>query len=296
MSKKHNEKNVLLKNTKEKKKTILGVIKSNLVIYIFGLIVSMIFIAISFIFSAENNWRAILDGIGASGIGAVFLGYFIELSNIKHANMIKNEIRMQKLSMLAFSTKHTLKRVAYWYFRMSFEVFNETGKDECCNITYAELWEELNKQSEAWGEYFYSETKTTDVTLGIKASKFYAALSNEIKQLSETIKNTSAAIQPFEVNGYFSGEDITNLNAAALMANHVLHNEYYLDSESVKSFFEFVLNIKELSSLKESELYYMKNKTAIVAKTGFLFESGIKKEDAINATSVNQRNFKYVIK
>lgn len=296
MSKKHNKKTVLLKNTKEKKKTILGVIKSNLVIYIFGLIVSIIFIAISFIFSAENNWRAIFSGTGASGIGAVFLGYFIELSNTKHANMIKNEFRMQKLSLLIFSTKHTLKRVMYWYFRLSFEVFNESGKDECCNISYTELWEELNKQSEAWGEYYYNESKTIDVKHSIKISKFYAALYGEIKTLSETIKHTSSAIQPFEINGYFSGEDISNLNAAALIANHILHNECYLDSESVKSFFEFILKIKELSFLKESELFYKNNSTAIITKKDFLFDSGIKKEDIINATSTNQRNFKYAIK
>ena len=82
------------------KKIIRWIIKNskvdgiNLLIYIIGLIISVSLIALSFIFSSENNWRAIFGGTGASGIGAVLLGYFIERAN--NCRLEKEKLRTRE--------------------------------------------------------------------------------------------------------------------------------------------------------------------------------------------------------
>ncbi len=79
-------------------KKILGVDTKNFIIYIIGLFLSIIFISVSFAFGSEDNWRNVFCGVGASGVGAVVLAYFIDFANIKSG---ENEIKNKRVILFA---------------------------------------------------------------------------------------------------------------------------------------------------------------------------------------------------
>lgn len=61
------------------KDTILGILKSHFWIYLLAFLVSLGFIA-PYAFCTQDTWSSISMSIGASGVGAALLGYFIELA------------------------------------------------------------------------------------------------------------------------------------------------------------------------------------------------------------------------
>lgn len=61
------------------KNTILGIMKSHFLIYLIALIASLILI-VPYGFFGQTEWHSISMSIGASGVGAVLLGYFIEFA------------------------------------------------------------------------------------------------------------------------------------------------------------------------------------------------------------------------
>lgn len=74
---------------------------NNLVIYSVGLVISALLIMLSFQFSHYNNWGTILGGIGASGIGAVFLGFSIERANNCRLEKERLNVREKLISSFA---------------------------------------------------------------------------------------------------------------------------------------------------------------------------------------------------
>lgn len=61
------------------RKAIIGISKMHFVIYIVALIISLVLI-VPYAFCNQCTWSSISMSIGASGVGAVLLGYFIELA------------------------------------------------------------------------------------------------------------------------------------------------------------------------------------------------------------------------
>ena len=57
----------------------MGILKSHFLIYAVAFLVSLAFIA-PYAFCSQDKWQSISMSIGASGVGAVLLGYFIELA------------------------------------------------------------------------------------------------------------------------------------------------------------------------------------------------------------------------
>ena len=61
------------------KDTILVISKLHFLIYIIALVISLVLI-VPYGFVSQSEWHSISMSVGASGIGAVLLGYFIELA------------------------------------------------------------------------------------------------------------------------------------------------------------------------------------------------------------------------
>lgn len=74
---------------------------NNLIIYFVGFVISVLFIVFSFQFSHDNNWGTVLGGIGASGIGAVFLGFAIERANNCRLEKERLNVREKLISSFA---------------------------------------------------------------------------------------------------------------------------------------------------------------------------------------------------
>ena len=86
-------------------KSLLNKVKvesaNNLIIYFIGFVISVLFIVLSFQFSHYNNWGTVLGGIGASGVGAVFLGFAIERANNCRLEKERLNVREKLISSFA---------------------------------------------------------------------------------------------------------------------------------------------------------------------------------------------------
>ena len=85
-------------------KSLLDKVKvdaNNLIIYFIGFVISVLFIVLSFQFSHCNNWGTVLGGIGASGVGAVFLGFAIERANNCRLEKERLNVREKLISSFA---------------------------------------------------------------------------------------------------------------------------------------------------------------------------------------------------
>ena len=83
-----------MKRKKQPSQLICGVSSGNFIIYIISLAVSIVFIGLGFIpCESFSTWATLFMSVGASGIGAVILAFFIERSNNINLQKVKRATR-----------------------------------------------------------------------------------------------------------------------------------------------------------------------------------------------------------
>ena len=103
------------------KRIILGVEKRNFLIYLIGLIISVVFILPYFWFQCPMF--SILMSIGASGFGAIILAYFIERVSIARDQENRNLKRENLLQPIIFDLQNSFCAFIYQLYFDGFCIF-----------------------------------------------------------------------------------------------------------------------------------------------------------------------------
>ena len=116
--------------------------KLHYIIYSCGVAISLILIGLFFI-CPENPWCVVSCSTGGSLIGAVVLGFFIDLSNaMSKAAHNKRVFEIAHVDM--FSAVHSLLMVVYHPIKEYYEIVGDDSSFRYENLTVKELIEKYN--------------------------------------------------------------------------------------------------------------------------------------------------------
>lgn len=224
--------------------------KKNLVIYIFGLAISLLLLRLYFI-APDSPWCIVSCSIGASGIGAVILAFFIEWSNEESKEENKKAIRASKLYSIKTKAIRLLERIALYYFNKRAELIGEGRKVSCHKISYSELWKELLEQEK------YCES-LNDIDL---EEIMQSTLSTEksvrrnARSLADHISHKLSEIKMFEAVGYFNSSESGMLADAGFSCYEAAYSSDELDIEGLEITYSYLTKIKELEFIKDITIY-----------------------------------------
>lgn len=224
--------------------------KRNLVIYILGLAISLLLLGLYFI-APDSPWCIVSCSIGASGIGAVVLAYFIEWSNEKTKEENKRAIRASKLYSIETKAIRLLERIALYYFKKRAELIGEGRKVNCHKISYSELWRELFEQEK------YCESLNNidleEVTQSTLSSE--KSIRRNARSMADHISHKLSEIKMFEAVGYFNSSESGLLADAGFSCYEAAYTSDELDIEGLEMTYSYLTEIKELEFIKDIIIY-----------------------------------------
>lgn len=226
---------------------------SNCLVYLISFIVSGILIILGLIMrQCCKDFAEICLYIGTSGIGAVALAFFIELSNNKIHDKKIQEFRKNQLCGLLSNLKFLLNRTA-WYFVRCFSILDKNySTTQFYVLNYQDLWEkfgELNKKyndllsNEMLNEKSYNEISTINKNI----VSYYKSTIN-------TLSIINSSIVFFESQGYFNHEEVLSLQLAENLLNSIFDDGTMI-YDDFNQVFENIIEIKEFEGLKNLRIY-----------------------------------------
>ena len=265
----------------------LNINKRNAKIYFWGLVLSVA-IVVPYLFWQYPIWT-ILCSIGASGVGAVLLGFFIERANNIHNQAVCNEIRKDKLFNIVNQAEFTLERTVHFYFTVRFYLLHDLEESSCHKITPRELFDELALQSKLFLPPPIGKGIVFDLDVQQQFDTLKSNLQSYYTTLHEYITAKENEIKPYEITGCFSSEDISNLNGAKTFSVKIL-DSFHVDCGAIMFIYERLLKIKEFSHINDYVFVYKDNEVLSLRK-GYprKFMTNISQEDVNNAISSLER-------
>lgn len=200
------------------KRIILGVEKRNFLIYLIGLIISVVFILPYFWFQCPMF--SILMSIGASGFGAIILAYFIERVSIARDQENRNLKRENLLQPIIFDLQNSFCAFIYQLYFDGFCI--DFSKDLIDNIdTYCEQEKEKMFQS---GKH--------DALLNFNLSSIFS--SGLLNYACDDIINNRSNNM---ISGIFDDNEIKTIKNLQICYNKMIKSPLKWD---------FITNLKEL--------------------------------------------------
>ena len=184
-------------------KKILGVKIGNFIIYIIGVMVSSLLIGLYFIDHNKPGW-ILCCSIGASGIGAVLLAYFIDLG----ANQRENKILKRYIDSLKFTLARgyceIINCIQKQYTKTIYS--NETKLSDVLN----EKFENLLRQTQ--NKYpIYKNKQIIDISQDEKSFVNSLKFQSRMGNLAIEINDIFSHRYEFISNGYFDKREIDSL-------------------------------------------------------------------------------------
>ena len=262
----------------------LNINKLNAKIYFWGLVLSVAFVVPYLFWQCHPLWT-ILCSIGASGVGAVLLGFFIERASNQIEKKRIDLFRTNKLNTIMLQATHSLERTGYWYYRIIQEVINNDKSNKCFCISYDVLWNKFEEIENDWAKtYFFDLYSAEALKNMINSLKSIAATYNSLSEmLSVLIRN----IDSYETDGFFSHEEVSSLRSAMFCASGLFFDESTFEFSRMKNVFEALTSVKEFSTLKNAKIYYCNKKTAIIIDDNNFCNNGITQDIMESATIIS---------
>ena len=157
-------------------KKIMGIRQANFVIYVVGFIISASLIGLYFIKPCLPI-LIVFCSIGASGIGAVLLAYFIDLSNEFRNEKNKQELTRKIFSLLIFFFDEYINETK----KCIEKIYSIIGKQKIDIDNYEEL---KNFVNDIILEYYLQENEKT-----VKLSNILLNLENILLQINKIISD-----------------------------------------------------------------------------------------------------------
>lgn len=200
------------------KKTIWGVGKRNFLIYLIGLIISVVVIVPYFWFQCPIF--SILMSIGASGFGAIILAYFIERVSIARDQEYRNLKRENLLQPIIFDLQNSFCTFIYQLYLDGYCI--DFSKDLIDNIdAYCE--QEKNKMF---------QTEKYDTPLNFHPSSIFS--SGLLNYACDDIINNRSNNM---ISGMFDDNEIKTIKHLQIWYNKMIKSSLKWD---------FITNLKEL--------------------------------------------------
>lgn len=249
----------------------LNINKLNAKIYFWGLVLSVA-IVVPYLFWQYPIWT-ILCSIGASGVGAVLLGFFIERANNQNEKKRIDLFRNNKLNMIMFQATHTLERTGYWYYRIIQEVIKKDKSNKCFCISYDVLWSKFEEIENDWAKTYFSDSYSYETLKNM--NNCVKSICAKYNSLSEMLSVLIQNIDSYEANGFFSHKEVSSLKGAMFCASGLFFDESNFEFSNMKNVFEALTSVKEFSTLKNAKIYYCNKKTAIIIDDNIFYNNGI---------------------
>ena len=226
---------------------------SNWLVYLIASIVSLGFIGLGFIQSkCFSAWATVFLSVGTSGIGAVALAFFIELSNNKIQDKKIQEFRKNQLSGLLSNLKFLFNRTV-WYFIICFSILDKNySSTQHYVINYQNLWEKFGELHKKYNDLLSNETLNEKSHNEI--SKINKNIVPRYKSTINTLSTINSSIVFFESQGYFSHEEVVSLQLVENLLNSIFDDGTMI-YEDFNQVFENIIEIKEFEELKNLKIY-----------------------------------------
>lgn len=236
-----------------KDKRILGVSARTFWVYLIALVISIGLIALGFIkYCCFATWANMFMSVGESGIGGVFLAYFIELANNKRDDKNKAEYRIELFNSAKLTLNWLIRQMFWAYNRIEIEFLKKRDNG---NVYQMQLGTFIDKFG-VFADYldtqygYYDKNKQTIDTM-LESVKYKI---DSAHRSFASIANKYASIEKSEL---FSYVEINVLQAIAMELDSTGSNAVI--AYSIQEAFNDLFVIREFSPLKEMTLYY-KNK------------------------------------
>ena len=248
--------------------------KKNIIIYSVGLAISIILIALYFL-SPNSPWCIVLCSIGASGLGAVVLGFLIEWANNTTNKSQRDLIRATKLEQITIMANNLLRKVVKNYFHKRIEVCNDLDKVSCYKISYSSLWCELKKLEHSLKEQYLENTAKKKQIKSINDDLLSACV-----MLSEVISYKKEELVIFQATGCFNDNDSNILTSVRCSSTKVAQSkkESFLNYEELHNIFEFLVMLPEFVDFSSRKYYFKENQIDYESNIHKLGKSYIKLE------------------
>lgn len=250
---------------------------NNFIIYVIGLVVAAGLIGLSFLFStnSSSNWSAIIGGAGASLVGSVFLGYFIERANNEREKTTIELFRKNQLNSILLKIGYVIERTAYWCFRISEDVIAMEDEKKCKRASYNDLWNIFEKMENIWEAEYLTGTPSIEMINRIEC--YIKNIQIQYENLIPYFDVLLGHIDLYEAYGYFTHQEIENIKSAYNFANDLTSISGRI-ALTAKDFFDSLTAVKEFEDLRTTEIFYYKKKILIKIKGEKWFSRGLTEE------------------
>lgn len=119
------------KKKKNRKNYVLGVNRTNFLIYFIFAIVGIVFAILSFI-NLDNNWCILSGSLGASLIGSVLLAWSIDIANNIRAQERLKYIKNREIGSVFWGVKELFRLLYKEYLLISHKQIKEGTEIKVC--------------------------------------------------------------------------------------------------------------------------------------------------------------------
>ena len=222
------------KKKKIRKNYVLGVNRTNFLIYFIFAIVGIVFAILSFI-NLDNNWCILSGSLGASLIGSVLLAWSIDISNNIRTQERLKYIKNREIGSVFWGVKELFRLLYKEYLLISHKQIKEGTEIKVC-----EAIEDM---------YIFFNT---NIRIIDTANDIHSEMLNWKKSLAGTIKNTI-----LEDRRYFLNNDI--LTEDEFFGMEMLYNFLLDSSNNLHDFDDYKSIINNTyNELKKINNYFFK--------------------------------------
>ena len=202
MAKQKKKKSKLFKRTE-----ILGVKRTNFIVYLSIFVISLALIF--FVFIPNEKAQTIFVSIGASGLASALVGYFVDFANVSN----NSKIRERVLHEACFYYKLSIERILSSSFRMMINIYDEKPSENLYKTTIKEYREAIEDKFSKYDERQYTIEKQSGI-LSLNELELHKNAENCMKNCDSSINSLSFVLSNlfnqdlFGLLNYFNQNEI----------------------------------------------------------------------------------------
>lgn len=234
--------------------------RKNLIIYLIAFVASVVFLGLYFI-DPQNKWCVVSCSVGASGISAVLLGFFIERSNYVYSKKKYFLDRETVLYPILLWLGSSICRFISYLDQIGNEFEIETVKE------FFSVFEKLHRK-EVLGEYsFIKKIDEGEYLYEVKNCFIDSPIA--ITAIKDLTNNRSYVLQ----NNLFTDNEIRDINLLSIQINDLKHSistrEIHTKLQNVFCY----INLPEIENIQikkdEGGLNFFYNNKEIFIERGY---------------------------